>query len=201
MYAAPIPSLNSVLGPSAPAQVLITDIWAVGQTGIPATTDGFPIGGMVALGTLLAAAGSGTTITCTVGSASATGPTALLNKTLQTSVAAASATGATALVSQTLQAAPGNASATGVSASISTGGSTTISCTVGGASATGVTAQLNRIFGVGVGNAIASGVTANTYSGQLALAGALVGARLQFGGTRPGQVSTSRASRIARTTR
>jgi len=77
-----------------------------------------------------------TTITCTVGNASATGVTALQNITLQTGVGSAGASGVQAIIARL------------------------ITCSVADATAVGVAAQLQRIFGMSVGNAIASGVTA-----------------------------------------
>lgn len=76
--------------------------------------------------------------------------------TITASVGAASAVGVSAHVDRTLNAGPAAASATGVTARLPR----VIGTTPGAAAAAGLTAQLNRIFGTTTANAIAAGVTA-----------------------------------------
>ena len=126
-------------------------------------------------------ASSGTTITCTVGNASAAGVLANLNRGIACSVGSATAGGVSALLNRAIAATAGNAHAEGVSAklnraisatvgdaiaagitaSIAVGEDVTISCTPGDAQAAGVVAKLNRAIACTVGNASAAGVTAS----------------------------------------
>ena len=106
----------------------------------------------------LGMAAAGTTVTCTVGAASAVGVSSQVNSTLQAGVAAASAAGVTALASMTLQTTVGAAAATGVNAQASV----TLQASVAAAGATGVTALLNASVSASVGAAGATGVTAQT---------------------------------------
>lgn len=109
-------------------------------------------------------AGGGTTITCTVGGASATGVTAKLNRAIATGVGAASATGVTSAIlqGQTIACGVGAASATGVTAALNK----KIAATVGDAAASGATANLNIAISATIGDASASGVTATISVGS-----------------------------------
>lgn len=129
----------------------------------------------------------GTTITCTVGNASAAGVTAAVNASIaatvgnataagvtanvnaaiQTSTGDAVASGVAANVNTTIQTTTGNATAAGVTATISSGGNVTITCSVGNAAASGTAALLNTSIVCSIGNAGAAGVTALIQSGVI----------------------------------
>ena len=100
--------------------------------------------------------GGATTITCTVGAASAVGVSGFVNTALQANVGAAAAAGVTASVNRTLQTSVAASSATGVTSLVSR----TLQASVGAAAATGVTAQLATTVSAGPGNASAAGVNA-----------------------------------------
>ena len=103
-----------------------------------------------------AVGGGATTITCTVGAASAVGVSGFVNTALQANVGAAAAAGVTASVNRTLQTSVAASSATGVTSLVSR----TLQASVGAAAATGVTAQLATTVSAGPGNASAAGVNA-----------------------------------------
>lgn len=129
---------------------------------VTANSDGWPIGGNVAVGMLLATGGGGggTTITTMTGDASALGTTALVNVTIQTTTGNSSALGTTANVSRTIQTTTGNASALGTTALVSP----TIQTTTGNASALGTTALISRTIQTTTGDASALGITASISS-------------------------------------
>lgn len=103
----------------------------------------------------------GTTITCTVGNASAAGPSALVNASISSTVGNASAAGVTAAVNASIAATVGNAAAAGVTALVST----TVQTSTGNAVAAGVTANVNATIQTSIGNATAAGVTATISAG------------------------------------
>lgn len=133
------------------------------------------------------AAAGGTTITCTVGNASAAGTAALVNAsiaatvgnataagvtsnvnaTIQTSTGNATASGVAANLNATIQTTTGNATAAGVTAAITSGGGTTITCSVGNATAAGTNAFVNATIQTVTGNAIAAGPNAIIFAGGL----------------------------------
>lgn len=126
------------------------------------------------------AAGGGTTISCSVGNASADGNTASVNRSISASVGNAVADGKLASLPLTITCIPGNAVAdgrtaslpvtisttvgnavaAGLTASIEVGGAVTIDCTVGNAVADGSQASISRTITTTVGNATAAGLTA-----------------------------------------
>jgi len=83
---------------------------------------------------------SNTTITCSVGNATAAAVTALIDIGLTCSVANAVASGISTLISRAVAAGPGNASATGVTTLVASG--VNVTCSVGYSAATGVKANI-----------------------------------------------------------
>jgi len=97
-----------------------------------------------------------TVITCTVGNASAIGPTARLNRAVKSTVGNAGAAGVTAALNRKIVTQVGNAVAAGVGASLSR----RILTSPGDAQAAGVASQLARTIVTTPGDAACSGVQA-----------------------------------------
>lgn len=97
-----------------------------------------------------------TVITCTVGNASATGPTARLNRAVKATVGDAGAAGVTAALNRKIVTQVGDAIAAGVGASLSR----RILTSPGDAQAAGVASQLARTIVTTPGDAACSGVQA-----------------------------------------
>lgn len=131
-------------------------------------------------------AATGSTVTCTVGNASAAGSSAIISRSIAASVGNttaagtsanvgssivatvgnATASGVSALLNASVVAAVGNATAAGAQATISAGGSATITCSVGNASAAASTALVGRSVVCAVGNSSAAGATATISTGS-----------------------------------
>lgn len=97
-------------------------------------------------------------INCAVGTATANGTTSALDVGINASVGTATANGTAASLDVGINASVGTATANGIAASIDTGGSTTIDCAVGTATASGATAALDEQLACVVGTATGNGV-------------------------------------------
>jgi len=147
-----------------PWQVFETDFAELWVQPAGGTTITCTVGNASAAGVTAAVNAS---IAATVGNATAAGVTANVNATIQTTTGNAVAAGVAANVNTTIQTTTGNATAAGVTATISSGGNVTITCSVGNAAASGTAALLNTSIVCSIGNAGAAGVTALIQSGVI----------------------------------